>query len=126
MIAPNSHLGHLSAAPKEVTDEMMDLLKRSQRAPIDVYNPEVQRRDQPWVVGGWLGDHPMHILPDGEATRTSSKSVNRIPRKIIGNLSKQRKKICSMCAASCKIPGRGISTRCLRAHLRNRLIFDFA
>jgi hypothetical protein len=28
MIAPNSHLGYLSSAPKEVTDEMMDLVKR--------------------------------------------------------------------------------------------------
>lgn len=66
MIAPNSHLGHLSAAPKEVTDEMMDLLKRSQRALIDVYNPEGFNvgMNLGKVAGAGVADHlHMHILP---------------------------------------------------------------
>jgi len=66
MIAPNSHLGHLSAAPKEVTDEMMDLVKRSQRALIDVYNPEGFNvgMNLGKVAGAGVADHlHMHILP---------------------------------------------------------------
>lgn len=66
MIAPNSHLGHLSAAPKEVTDEMMDLLKRSQKALIDVYNPEGFNvgMNLGKVAGAGVADHlHMHILP---------------------------------------------------------------
>ena len=66
MIAPNSHLGHLSAAPKEVTDEMMDLLKRSQKALINVYNPEGFNigMNLGKVAGAGVADHlHMHILP---------------------------------------------------------------
>jgi ATP adenylyltransferase len=66
MIAPNSHLGHLSAAPKEVTDEMMDLLKRSQKALIDVYNPEGFNigMNLGKVAGAGVADHlHVHILP---------------------------------------------------------------
>ena len=66
MIAPNSHLGHLSAAPKEVTDEMMDLVKRSQSALIDVYNPEGFNvgMNLGKVAGAGVADHlHMHILP---------------------------------------------------------------
>ncbi|HWP53201.1 MAG TPA: HIT domain-containing protein [Pyrinomonadaceae bacterium] len=66
MIAPNSHLGHLSAAPKEVTDEMMDLLKRSQKALIDAYNPEGFNvgMNLGKVAGAGVADHlHMHILP---------------------------------------------------------------
>ena len=66
MIAPNEHLGHLSAAPKEVTDEMMDLVKRSQRALIDVYNPEGFNvgMNLGKVAGAGVADHlHMHILP---------------------------------------------------------------
>ena len=66
MIAPNSHLGQLSAAPKEVTDEMMDLVKRSQSALIDVYNPEGFNigMNLGKVAGAGVADHlHMHILP---------------------------------------------------------------
>lgn len=66
MIAPNSHLGRLSSAPKEVTDEMMDLLKRSQRTLLEVYNPEGFNvgMNLGKVAGAGVADHlHMHILP---------------------------------------------------------------
>ena len=40
MIAPFAHLGELDAAPKETTDETMDLAKRCQTALREVYRPE--------------------------------------------------------------------------------------
>jgi len=66
MIAPNTHLGELSAAGKEVTDEMMDLVKRSQVALREIYRAEgfnvgmnVGR-----AAGAGIADHVhMHVLP---------------------------------------------------------------
>jgi len=49
-----------------VTDEMMDLVKRSQRALIDVYNPEGFNvgMNLGKVAGAGVADHlHMHILP---------------------------------------------------------------
>src|SRR6185295_6575027 len=39
LIVPYDHIGELDAAPKEITDELMDLTKRSQRVLRDVYKP---------------------------------------------------------------------------------------
>jgi ATP adenylyltransferase len=39
LIVPYEHVGELDAAPKETTDELMDLTKRSQTALRDVYDP---------------------------------------------------------------------------------------
>jgi ATP adenylyltransferase len=39
LIVPNEHLGELDAAPKETTDELMDLTKRCQTALRSVYQP---------------------------------------------------------------------------------------
>jgi ATP adenylyltransferase len=66
MIAPYSHLGQLVSAPKDVTDEMMDLVKRSQNALIDVYKPEGFNvgMNLGHVAGAGIADHiHMHILP---------------------------------------------------------------
>ncbi len=66
MIAPYSHLGQLLSAPKEVTDEMMDLVKRSQKALTEVYKPEGFNvgMNLGQVAGAGVADHiHMHILP---------------------------------------------------------------
>src|SRR5437764_15022425 len=39
MIVPYAHLAEIASAPKEVTDEMMDLTKRSQTILREVYHP---------------------------------------------------------------------------------------
>ena len=40
LIIPYQHIGELDAAPKDTTDELMDLTKRSQTALREVYQPE--------------------------------------------------------------------------------------
>ena len=66
MVAPYAHLGQLSTASKEVTDEMMDLAKRSQAALIEAYRPEGFNlgMNLGQVAGAGVADHiHMHILP---------------------------------------------------------------
>ena len=66
MIAPYSHLGQLFSAPKDVTGEMMDLVKRSQKALTEVYKPEGFNvgMNLGHVAGAGVADHiHMHILP---------------------------------------------------------------
>jgi ATP adenylyltransferase len=66
MIAPYLHLGELAAAPKEISDEMMDLLKRSQSALRDAYRPEGFNvgMNLGRVAGAGVADHiHMHLLP---------------------------------------------------------------
>jgi ATP adenylyltransferase len=40
LIMPYAHIGELDAAPKDTTDELMDLTKRSQTVLSEVYQPE--------------------------------------------------------------------------------------
>ncbi|HEU5235928.1 MAG TPA: HIT domain-containing protein [Pyrinomonadaceae bacterium] len=66
MIAPYAHLGELSAASKEVTDEMMDLVKRSQTALLEVYKPDGFNigMNLGRAAGAGVADHiHMHMLP---------------------------------------------------------------
>jgi ATP adenylyltransferase len=66
MIAPNAHLGELDAAPKETTDEMMDLAKRCQTALRDVYRPQGFNvgMNLGRVAGAGVADHiHMHLMP---------------------------------------------------------------
>lgn len=66
MIAPNTHLGELFSAPKEITDEMMDLVKRCQHALHEVYAPQGFNvgMNLGLVAGAGVADHiHMHILP---------------------------------------------------------------
>ena len=66
MITPYLNLGQLSSAPKEVTDEMMDLVKRSRHALIDIYHPEGFNLGMNLgrAAGAGVADHiHMHILP---------------------------------------------------------------
>ena len=66
MVAPYQHLGELAAAPKEVTDEMMDLVKRCQAVLREVYQPEGFNlgMNLGHVAGAGVADHiHMHLLP---------------------------------------------------------------
>ena len=65
MIAPYAHLGDLAAAGKDVSDEMMDLIKRSQIALRDAYNP------QGFNVGMNLGRAAGAGIPDCPTARGS-------------------------------------------------------
>lgn len=66
MIAPYDHLGEFSPAPKETTDEMMDLAKRCQNALREVYTPDGFNvgMNLGRAAGAGVADHiHMHIMP---------------------------------------------------------------
>ncbi|HEX8889053.1 MAG TPA: HIT domain-containing protein [Pyrinomonadaceae bacterium] len=66
MIVPYAHLSELAAAPKETTDEMMDLTKRCQAAMREIYRPDGFNLGMNLgrAAGAGVADHfHMHILP---------------------------------------------------------------
>ncbi|MDX6528601.1 MAG: adenylyltransferase [Blastocatellia bacterium] len=66
MIAPNVHLGEFDAAPKETTDEIMDLAKRCQTALREVYSPQGFNLGMNLgrAAGAGIADHiHMHLMP---------------------------------------------------------------
>lgn len=66
LIVPNEHVGELAAAAKEITDEMMDLTKRSQAALRDIYQPDGFNvgMNLGKAAGAGIADHiHIHILP---------------------------------------------------------------
>jgi ATP adenylyltransferase len=66
LIVPFAHLGELESAPKEVTDEMMDLIKRSQTALREAYKPAGFNVGMNFgaAAGAGIVDHiHAHILP---------------------------------------------------------------
>ncbi|MDX6406129.1 MAG: adenylyltransferase [Blastocatellia bacterium] len=66
MIAPNAHLGELDAAPKETTNEIMELAKRSQTALREVYSPQGFNLGMNLgrAAGAGIADHiHMHLMP---------------------------------------------------------------
>lgn len=66
LIVPNEHLGELETSPKEITDELMDLTKRSQTALRRVYSPDgfnVGMNLGRAAGAGILGHIHIHILP---------------------------------------------------------------
>jgi ATP adenylyltransferase len=66
LIIPYEHIGELDAAPKETTDELMDLTKRSQTALRDVYQPEGFNigMNLGCPAGAGIVDHiHIHVLP---------------------------------------------------------------
>jgi ATP adenylyltransferase len=66
MIAPYAHLGEFDAAPKETTDEMMDLAKRCQAALRAVYHPHGFNLGMNLGRAGGAGipDHiHLHLMP---------------------------------------------------------------
>jgi len=66
MIAPYAHLGEFDSAPKDATDEMMDLAKRCQTALREVYHPQGLNIGMNLGRAGGAGipDHiHLHIMP---------------------------------------------------------------
>ncbi len=66
LIVPNQHIGELDAAPKETTDELMDLTKRAQTALREVYKPAGFNLGMNLgaAAGAGIVDHiHVHIMP---------------------------------------------------------------
>ena len=66
MIVPYLHTSELDSVPKEITDEMMDLAKRSQTALRDVYSPSGFNLGMNLgsAAGAGIADHiHIHVLP---------------------------------------------------------------
>jgi ATP adenylyltransferase len=66
MIAPYAHVGEFDSAPKDATDEMMDLAKRCQSALREVYHPQGFNIGMNLGRAGGAGipDHiHLHIMP---------------------------------------------------------------
>ncbi len=66
MIVPFDHIADLDAAPKQITDEMMDLLKRAQTAIREVYQPDGLNFGMNLgkaAGAGVAGHFHMHALP---------------------------------------------------------------
>jgi len=83
MIAPYAHIGQLPSAPKETTDEMMDLVKRCESALREVYEPQGFNvgMNLGSVAGAGIADHiHMHILPrwGGDTNFMSTVAETRV------------------------------------------------
>ena len=83
MIAPYAHLGELDTAPKETTDEMMDLAKRSQTALRESHRPQGFNvgMNLGRAAGAGIADHiHMHIVPRwaGDTNFMTSVAETRI------------------------------------------------
>ena len=83
MVAPYVHTGEFDSAPKEVTDEMMDLVKRCQSALRDAYHPEGFNigMNLGCVAGAGVADHlHMHVLPrwGGDTNFMSTVAETRV------------------------------------------------
>jgi ATP adenylyltransferase len=83
MIAPNEHLSELDAAPKQTTDEMMDLTKRCQSGLREVYKPDGFNvgMNLGRAAGAGVADHfHLHILPrwTGDTNFISTVSDTRV------------------------------------------------
>lgn len=66
MIVPYKHLANLDEAPKEITDELMDLTKKSQSVLREVYQPNgfnLGMNIGKAAGAGVTGHFHLHILP---------------------------------------------------------------
>jgi ATP adenylyltransferase len=66
MVVPYLHTGEFDSAPKEITDEMMDLAKRAQAALREVYKPSGFNLGMNLgsAAGAGIADHiHIHVLP---------------------------------------------------------------
>ena len=83
LIVPNKHVGELDAASKEITDELMDLTKRSQTALREVYEPagfNVGMNLGASAGAGILDHLHVHILPrwGGDTNFMSTVAETRV------------------------------------------------
>ena len=98
MIVPYAHLGEFDAAPKEVTDEMMDLAKRCQTALREAYHPQGFNigMNLGREAGAGVADHiHMHIIPRwiGDTSFMTTVADTRVlPEDLSTTYHKLRKK----------------------------------
>jgi ATP adenylyltransferase len=83
MIAPNEHLSEFGLAPKETTDEMMDLAKRCQTALGEVYAPDGFNLGMNLgrAAGAGVADHfHLHVMPrwNGDTNFMSTVGETRV------------------------------------------------
>jgi len=99
LIVPNDHIGELDAAPKETTDELMDLTKRSHTALREVYKPAGFNvgMNLGRSAGAGIVDHiHIHIMPrwTGDTNFISTVGETRvIPEDLATTYQKLRGKI---------------------------------
>jgi len=98
LIVPNEHIGELDAAPKETTDELMDLTKRSQTALRAAYLPAGFNLGMNLgkSAGAGIVDHiHIHIMPrwTGDTNFMSTIGDTRvIPEELATTYRKLRDK----------------------------------
>ncbi len=83
LVVPYAHLGELDAAPKETTDELMDLTKRCQSVLREVYRPHGFNLGMNLgrSAGAGVADHiHLHIMPrwTGDANFMSTIGETRV------------------------------------------------
>jgi ATP adenylyltransferase len=83
MVAPNAHISEFGSAPKQTTDEMMDLAKRCQSALREAYNPDGFNLGMNLgrAAGAGVADHfHLHIMPrwSGDTNFMSTVSDTRV------------------------------------------------
>jgi ATP adenylyltransferase len=83
LIVPFAHLGELDAAPKETTDELMDLTKRSQTLLRETYHPHGFNLGMNLgrAAGAGVAEHiHQHIMPrwTGDSNFMSTISETRV------------------------------------------------
>jgi ATP adenylyltransferase len=83
LVVPYAHLGELDAAPKETTDELMDLSKRCQTILRDVYRPHGFNLGMNLgrSAGAGVAEHiHLHIMPrwTGDANFMSTIGETRV------------------------------------------------
>jgi len=98
MIAPYAHLGELDAAPKEATDEIMDLTKRCQTTLREIYHPQGFNLGMNLgrAAGAGIADHiHMHLMPrwSGDTNFMTSVAETRVlPEDLATTYRKLREK----------------------------------
>src|SRR5207245_8516973 len=83
MVAPYAHLGEFDVAPKEVTDEMMDLAKHCQTVLRQAYHPDGFNvgMNLGRSAGAGVADHiHLHIMPrwSGDTTFMTTVAETRV------------------------------------------------
>ncbi len=83
LVMPYQHLGDLGSTPKEITDELMDLTKRSEAALRKVYSPPGFNigMNLGAAAGAGIADHiHLHILPrwSGDTNFMTSVADTRV------------------------------------------------
>ena len=98
LVVPYQHLGELDSAPKEITDELMDLTKRSQTTIRKVYSPPGFNLGMNLgaAAGAGIADHiHLHILPRwaGDTNFMTSVAETRVlPESLETTYQKIREK----------------------------------